>query len=123
MERHFGLLALAGLVLTSIVHIAGALHAGIFVVFVPFIFFYRKTLGSKPTFGEIRKAFPSWVIVVAVALFAYAFTNSFRAMALMPGGGVPSLYGNKYVQTSRSQGISVDPSLEFQRTPGCLSHL
>lgn len=73
-----------------------ALHAGIFVVFIPFVFSSKKSLGPKPTLTQIRAAFPPWVVGLGVCIFAYAFVN-FALFMLKTEGGNPSVVDGKFV--------------------------
>jgi hypothetical protein len=110
MKRIFGLAALVGFIISLIVHISALLginiltnspyiwlmHLGIFVVFVPFVFSSRKTLGAKPKFAEIRAAFPTWVVVVGICIFAYAVLN-FALFMMATKGGSPSVQDGQYL--------------------------
>ncbi|WP_061534434.1 hypothetical protein [Collimonas arenae] len=110
MNRTFGLAALVGFIISLIVHISALLsidvltdfpyvwllHVGIFVVFIPFVFLSRKTLGAKPKFAEIRAAFPSWVVVVGAFICAYAVLN-FVLFMVATEGGSPSIRDGKYL--------------------------
>lgn len=72
IKRTFGFASLIGFALVFSVHIAAlmgidvgerfpavwALHGGVFIVFVPFVFSSKELLGPKPTFAQIRAAFP-----------------------------------------------------------------
>jgi len=66
------------------------LHIGIFVVFIPFVFSSRKTLGPKPTFARIRAAFPMWIVGSGICIFVYVLAN-FALFALKTRGGNPSI--------------------------------
>lgn len=72
------------------------LHAGIFIVFIPFVFSSKKSLGLKPTFVQIRAAFPTWIVGMGVCIFAYAFVN-FALFMLKTEGGNPSVVDGKFV--------------------------
>lgn len=110
MNRIFGLTALLGFIISLVVHISALLgidvltgfpyvwllHLGIFVLFVPFVFSSRKTLGAKPTLTEIRAAFPTWVVVLGVCICAYAVLN-FALFMLATAGGSPSIQDGKYL--------------------------
>lgn len=110
MNRIFGLAALVGFIISLIVHISALLsidvltdfpyvwllHVGIFVVFIPFVFSSRKTLGVKPKFAEIRAAFPTWVVVVGICICAYAVLN-FGLFMVATEGGSPSIRDGKYL--------------------------
>jgi hypothetical protein len=110
MKRILGIASLIGFVSALIVHIAAlmgidvsdnfpvvwVLHVGIFVVFIPFVFSSRKSLGAKPTFAQIRAAFPMWVVRLGICIFAYALVN-FALFMLKTEGGNPSIVDGKFV--------------------------
>ena len=110
MQRILGFASLAGFVAALVVHIAAltgidvedkfpavwGLHVGIFVVFIPFVFSSRKTLGPKPTFAQIRAAFPIWVVGLGICIFAYMVVN-FALFMLKTEGGNPSIVDGKFV--------------------------
>lgn len=112
---HFliGLIALSGFILSLAAHLSAlfgidvaahvpyvwGLHVGMFVVFVPFIFSIRKTLGPKPTFAEIRANFPNWVVVTGSILLAYVVIN-FALFMLSTSGGDPSMQNGKFILAS-----------------------
>ena len=118
MDRLIAIAALVGFVLSLAVHISALsgidvsahlpfvwlLHVGIFVVFVPFVLSSRKYLGTKPTFSEVRAAFPGWAIAVFIAIFAYALVNFLIFMAATEGGS-PSIRDGKYVLDSHGKVI------------------
>ena len=84
-----GLLALAGFVAAMSAHVASlkdidvaarwpavwGLHAGIFVVFLPFIFSSKKMFGPKPRLRELSALVPPWVAAMALILMIYAVCN------------------------------------------------
>ena len=112
MNRIFGLTALAGFIISLVVHLSALLgidvsahfayvwllHLGIFVVFFPFAFafFSRNTPGEKPTFTEIRTAFPTWVVVAGACVFTYAVVN-FLLFMIATEGGNPAIKNGKYL--------------------------
>jgi hypothetical protein len=110
MKRILGVASLLGFAAALIVHIAAlmgidvsenfpavwGLHAGIFVVFIPFVFFSRKSLSPKPTFAQICAAFPMWVVGLGICVFAYALAN-FALFILKTEGGNPSIVDGKFV--------------------------
>lgn len=110
MNRFLSILALVGLTLAVIVHVASlagvdvservpfvwVLHVGVFIVFVPFVLSSRKALGAKPSLSDVRALMPNWVILVGAAVFAYAIVNFAIFIAAMDGGS-PSILEGKYV--------------------------
>lgn len=110
MKRILGFASFIGLAAALIVHIAAlmgidasdnfpavwGLHVGIFVVFIPFVFSSRKSLGPKPTFAQIRAAFPMWIVGLGICVFAYALVN-FALFILKTEGGNPSIVDGKFV--------------------------
>lgn len=116
MDRLIAITALVGFVLSLAVHISALsgidvsaylpsiwlLHIGVFVIFVPFVFSSRKYLGVKPGFAEIRASFPDWVIVMGIAIFAYAIINFFLFMVATEWGS-PSIRNGKYILHSHGK--------------------
>jgi len=110
MRHVWGCIALTGFVLAAAVHLlslAGVdlaeqvpsvwgLHFGLFVVFIPFVFASRKTLGNRPSLADLRTLVPGWVFFVGAALFIYAVVN-FVLFAAGSQGGSPSIREGKYV--------------------------
>lgn len=110
MNLLLALIALAGFVLALVVHAAAlggvdvadrmpvvwALHVGVFVVFVPFVFSMRKSLGSKPKWRQLRQALPGWVLLLCLGLMAYAAVNFLVSMQDMQGGSW-SIADGKYI--------------------------
>jgi hypothetical protein len=102
MRLAFGLVALVGLVISATVHLLALsgmdvlarfphvwlLHVGIFIVFIPYFFSSRKTLGSRPTLAQIRTQFPDWVVAVGACLFAYTIVNFFLFMHAVSFGSL-----------------------------------
>ena len=110
MNLFLAILALLGLMLSLVVHIAAllgidvsakfplvwSLHIGIFVVFIPFVLLSRKDLGSKPTMTRLRELFPGWVITLGAVIFVYALVN-FLLFMLATQGGSPSIREGKFI--------------------------
>lgn len=113
MKRIFATLALLGFMLSLAVHVTAllgldisekvplvwSLHAGIFVVFIPFALMSRKVFGPKPSFAQLREHFPLWVVVLGSVIFAYAIVN-FLLFILATHGGNPSIQDGKFVLQS-----------------------
>jgi len=126
MNRTLGVASLIGFATALIVHIAAlmginvsdnfpavwGLHVGIFVVFAPFIFASRKTLGPKPTFGQIRAGFPLWLVVMGMCIFAYALVN-FALFMLKTEGGNPSIVDGKFVLMDHGSLIRELTAIEY----------
>ena len=118
MNRLIGLAALAGFVLSLVVHVSAllgfdvsakvpyvwSLHVGIFFVFVPLVFSSRKAFGARPSLSEIRKAFPAWVVALGTLILAYAALNFFLFM-LATDGGSPSIKDGKFILQSHGKFI------------------
>lgn len=110
MDLLIGLVSLIGFLLSLAVHISALLgtdvsahwpavwllHVGVFAVFFPFVFFSRRALGKKPTFAEIRSAFPAWVVMLGIAMFVYAALNFLLAFRALDGGS-PAVRDGAYV--------------------------
>ena len=110
IKRIIGFVALAGFAMALSAHVTAlmgidvakdfpavwSLHFGIFLVFIPFVFSSKKSLGTKPTFAQIRKAFPPWIVGVGVCIFVYAVLN-FALFMLKTEGGNPSVVDGKFV--------------------------
>jgi hypothetical protein len=105
-----GLAALAGLLLSAWVHFSALLglgaplqmasvwplHVGIFVVFLPFVFASRKTLGPKPGWKELRAMFPGWVVLLGALLMGYTALN-FVLFIMATEGGSPAIRDGHYI--------------------------
>lgn len=84
-----GLAALLGFLLSLLVHIEalkgidiGAsvpyvswLHAGMFLVFGPFVLISRKELGEDISLVDMAKRLPPWVGLLSIAIFIYVVLN------------------------------------------------
>lgn len=128
MNTLFGYTALSGFLLALAAHIATicgvdvsarvpavwGLHAGIFIVFIPMVFSMRKTIGTKPTFAEIRAAFPPWVVVFGICLFAYVLLNFVFMFILGSVGGNPSMVGGKYILENHGKLIREITEAEYR---------
>ena len=116
MNLLIALIALLGFLVSLAVHISAlsgidvnthwpsvwVLHFGIFVVFIPFVFSSRKAFGAKLKLAELRGSFPTWVIAVGIAIFAYAAVN-FLLFMLATEGGNPDFRDGKYVLLSHGK--------------------
>lgn len=113
MNRFFAILALIGFVLSAFVHVAALagvdvsekiplvwmLHAGVFIVFIPFVFSSRKVLGAKPSLSDMRTLVPGWIALAGIAVFGYAMVN-FLIFIASTDGGSPSIREGRYVLQS-----------------------
>jgi hypothetical protein len=104
--------ALFGVDVSSRVPMVWVLHVGIFVVFIPLVFSSRKVLGPRPTFSEIRALFPGWVVLLGIAVFAYAAVN-FLLFMVHTEGGSPSIRDGKYVLQSHGRLLREISSAEY----------
>ncbi len=91
MHRVIGVTALAGFLAAVAVHLAAiagvdvaarfpyvwVLRVLLLIVVLPFIMDSRKTLAARPWLAGMRAAYPSWVVVAGVCLFAYTLLNFF----------------------------------------------
>jgi hypothetical protein len=105
-----GTTALAGLILSLTVHVSALfgvdvasrfhgvwfLHAGIFVVFIPFVLFARHDFGAQPSLMQIGATLPRWVVVIGLIIFVYAIANFLIFMAGTEGGS-PTMRDGKYL--------------------------
>lgn len=128
MHRMLGLFALTGFTLSLATHIAALcgiavsesipfiwlLHVGIFVVFIPMVLSMRGTMGKRPSFKQLRAAFPAWVIIVGICLFVYVLLNFMLAMSGMEGEAGLAENG-KYVLSHRGKLIREISLVEFTR--------
>ena len=126
MDRTFGIMALAGFTLSLAAHVAAlagidvaaavplvwALHVGMFVVFIPFVFSCRKVLGRRSKLAQLRVIFPGWVLAVTAALMVYALVN-FLLFMMGTEGGNPSISGGKYVLLSHGRLIRELTATEY----------
>ena len=110
VNRILGIVALAGFMMSALVHVAALagvavfervptvwlLHVGIFAVFIPFVTSSRRELQSNTGLDQMLAIVPSWVALIGGALFAYAFINFLVFMSRTQGGN-PSLENGKFV--------------------------
>ena len=91
MDRKLGSLAATGLILSMIVHgltflptgapitetnfIFWMLSIGIFVVFVPFVFYGWMPLSGHMSIFALLRVLPWWGIALLVAALVYAYVN------------------------------------------------
>jgi hypothetical protein len=109
-RRVLALTALAGLLGSLAVHLAALsgidiaeqfpavwmLHVGIFIVFVPYVFSSRKTMGSRPSWAQYRDLVPGSILWTGVGIFAYVFLNFALFMNATEGGNA-ALREGKYL--------------------------
>ena len=102
--------ALAGFLISLVVHVEALtgvdvassmpsvwlLHAGIFVIFGPFVFLSRKDFVGNRSLFAMAKGLPQWVAVLGGAIFVYAFVN-FALFLLQSEGGNPMVENGKYL--------------------------
>ena len=96
------LLAVAGLAVSLLVHVASlagiapqesmrgvwGLHAGVFVVFFPFVSAVRRWLNGHPIrWRALLLHFPAWVRIAVPALLLYVSANFFLAVRHLPAKG------------------------------------
>ena len=126
MTQLLGLTALVGFCLSIVVHVSALfgvdvlakapyvwlLHLGIFVVFIPLVFSSRKVFGANPSLSTIRSAFPAWVVVLGVGIFAYAALN-FLLFALATDGGSPSMQNGRFILQSHGRFVRELSSTEY----------
>jgi hypothetical protein len=108
--------ALAGLVLSALVHVAALagndvqvrfpqvwmLHLGIFAVFIPLVIAARQRFGASPSRADIESTMPRPIVWLGKALMAYAFINFALFMYLMREGG-PRQDGGKFVVSNHGR--------------------
>jgi hypothetical protein len=123
-----GTLALAGFVLSLVVHVSAALgvdvaarfpgvwllHVGIFVVFLPLVIVLRRDFGAKPSLKQIGATLPRWLIVVGALIIVYAFAN-FLAFMMGSEGGSPGMEDGKYVLLNHGTLIRELTAAEYVR--------
>lgn len=128
MHRILGIFALTGFFLALTAHIAAwcgvavsehvpfiwVLHVGVFVVFIPMVLAMNKTLGSRPSFQQIRAGFPAWVVVAGIGLLAWTMFNFMLSMSGLEGEPGLSESG-RYVLSRRGQLIREINFDEFTR--------
>ncbi len=126
MHLSLALTALAGFILSVVVHVSALagvdisaripyvclLHAGMFVVFIPFVFSSRRSLGRKPSMAQLKAAVPAWAIPVGVALIVYAVVNFALFMVASEGGG-PAIRNGHFVLESHGRFIRELTSTEY----------
>ncbi|WP_233869839.1 hypothetical protein [Paraburkholderia adhaesiva] len=121
-----GVSALTGFVISLVVHVSAlmgfnlaatipsiwALHAGVFVVFAPFVFLCRKELGGKGNLWLLWKGVPNWVAVLGGMIFVYVVMN-FLLFMLHTEGGMPAVQDGKYVLLNHGKFIRQLTPSEF----------
>ena len=109
MDKLFGLLAVFGFAAALIVHgltffhvdliekfpSVWALHVGIFIVFVPFVFSARRAPGGFQG-SNLRAILPEWAIALLAVTFVYAIVN-FVLFFFLSEGGVPDIRDGRFV--------------------------
>ncbi len=79
-----------------------SLHIGIFVVFFPFIWSARKSLGAGATTKNLLAGFPRWASVAVIAVFVYAILN-FAVFFYLSEGGVPDIKNGEFILHSHGR--------------------
>lgn len=109
MRILFGSLAALGFFAASGVHVAALLghpvqdafpmvwllHLGIFIVFIPAIFFLRRDGSPNDPLGFFR-SLPPFAVTTLLVLFVYAFFNFFVALSAT-GATTPAIRDGRYV--------------------------
>ena len=117
MRRALSIFALIGFLTSLFVHLitffgidpskhvpwVWVLHLGIFVVFIPMVFF-QGMASRKDFWNKIFAALPRWAGYTIKAFFAYAIIN-FALFFFLSRGGVPDVRDGKYVLHSHGQVI------------------
>ncbi|MBB6241945.1 hypothetical protein [Rhodanobacter sp. MP1X3] len=88
--------ALMGVDIASSIPSVWLLHAGVFVVFGPFVFFSRKDFVGNQSLLSMAKGLPPWAAVLGGAIFVYAIVN-FALFLLHSEGGNPTVENGKYL--------------------------
>jgi hypothetical protein len=110
LRRAIGVAALAGFLMSLVVHVESLLgvdvsssmpyvwflHAGVFVVFFPFVLISRKDFSRKSSILDMAKGLPGWVAFLGGAIFVYALVN-FALFLLHAEGGSPMVENGKYL--------------------------
>jgi hypothetical protein len=116
MNRTLGLLAAFGFLAALIVHAltfapidltalfpyVWSLHVGIFVVFFPFVWCARKSLGAGPTTKNLLARFPRWASVAVIVVFVYAIV-SFAVFFYLSEGGAPDIRNGQFILHSHGK--------------------
>jgi hypothetical protein len=116
MNRPLGRVALVGFFLSLLVHTltlahidvasqfpyVWSLHVGMFLVWIPFVLFERKTFRTQRIkLGEIMSGLPTWASVLVAVVFAYSILNFFLC-AHLSGGGNSDIVDGQYVLSSHA---------------------
>ena len=116
MNRTFGILAATGFLAALIVHaltftqidLTGlfpyvwSLHIGIFVVFFPFIWSARKSLGAGAATKNLLSSLPRWASVALIVVFVYAIVN-FAVFFYLSEGGGPDIRNGQFILHSHGR--------------------
>ncbi|NLA69143.1 MAG: hypothetical protein GX856_13050 [Gammaproteobacteria bacterium] len=125
-RRLLGYLALTGFVVSLGAHAWTALgndvasqipqiwllHVGMFVVFVPLVFFSRYDLGSEPREATWTSGLPGWVKTLGLCILAYAALN-FLLVLGHTGGGSPVLREGKFVLLNHGKVVREITKIEY----------
>jgi hypothetical protein len=139
MKQFFFFFAVAGWILSLIVHALAlndvnvtesapyvwALHVGIFVVWLPAIIYLNKnqelrelkktnpfaTMNPVTVFRIFFKNTPTWLIVIAIAGFFYAFINFMLFMKTQLG--TPEIKDGQFILTNHGQMIKTLTEQEY----------
>ncbi|HEY4968851.1 MAG TPA: hypothetical protein VII35_03035 [Steroidobacteraceae bacterium] len=80
-----------------------ALHAGIFIVFVPAVLISRQRAqgGARTNLNDIARGSPLWIGALLLLLFAYAVVNFVLVFSLDNAPRGTALTGNEFLKTLR----------------------
>ena len=129
MARLFGLLAATGFALTLVALIIsvagydlGSRFPGVWILvplgalfFVPFVSCYNRTMGRRPTFRDIRTAFPGWVIALAILVGVNAWVGAGIGFSRMPKDGVIDNQGGHYQIVNHGRLVHPISEAEYHR--------
>ncbi len=94
--------ALAGVDVSARVPTVWLLHAGIFVVFIPYVFSNSRREDRKSR--DLLAALPRWARRAVIFLFGYMFIN-FAIFIFRASGGNPAMENGKYLLKSHGRVI------------------
>jgi hypothetical protein len=80
-----------------------SLHVGIFVVFIPFVLYAKKSAGGNFDFEKLRAMTPNWAGILLLVTFIYAMVNFGLFVFNSEGGGVPDIWDGQYVLHSHGK--------------------
>lgn len=88
-----------------------ALHALIFVCFIPFVLSLNKRFGGRAKLAQLATIMPKWALILSGLLLAYAMINFFMSMGAL--GGTPDFKDGQYILHNKGKLVRVITEVEY----------